>query len=65
MTALQPRWSRPAASEPWCLVDSMLGGSVRTACNGRWSDKDAEYCDVPHVSERCGGCQSAAEAVLP
>jgi hypothetical protein len=54
------QWARPefATRVPMCLVVRVSGGSVVTACRGRWTvHTTAEVADAPADKERCGCCR--------
>lgn len=56
-------WARHEVDARWHLVDAYEGGSVATACRGRWSTSDAYDTEGrPPRADRCEACQRAYEA---
>lgn len=55
-------WARHESARLFCRIDAIDGGSVHTACLGRWSASDPyETRDIVPVEERCGGCENVKE----
>ena len=53
-----PAWARHESDSSWHLVvGAEYGGSIMTACNGRWSSHDGYAVSVlPPQEHKCEGC---------
>ena len=50
-------WARALATVPFCYVIEISGGSVITACRGRWATSDTfSTIQYPEESDCCGYC---------
>lgn len=51
-------WARPSLEQPFCYVVDVAGGSIVTACRGRWSFRGfTAWSDDPPLAQRCARCE--------